>query len=144
MSCCGSGFSRNVVIPDGVLANTFVQRSGGLWVPSPWTLPNGAAVLGEVLAASAANASALVAPPVLTPSKLFQYAFGAQQVNTTTQALFPFFSSAAATINFAAATAATVQFDGVLKELWVNHGTPMGADDIVYTLILNGVPTALP
>jgi hypothetical protein len=122
-----------------------LQWNGALWVPSSWTLPDEALAgdVGEVLTATGAGASAFAAPPVVTPTSQYHYAFGAQQVNTGPQALFPFFSTPAATSAFVTATAAIAQFSGKLKSMFVTHGTPVGADSITYTVFVNGFITGL-
>jgi hypothetical protein len=128
-----------------VVPDTFLQWNGVLWVPSSWTLPDEALAgnVGEVLTATGAGASAFAAPPVVTPTSQYHYAFGAQQVNTGTQALFPFFSTSAASSALVTATAAIAQFSGKLKSMFVTHGTPVGADNITYTVFVNGFITGL-
>jgi hypothetical protein len=131
------------VLPPGVVPDTFLQWNGVLWVPSSWTLPTEALVAGEVLTAAGAGASAFAAPPTLPATSQYHYAFGAQQVNTGTGALFPFFSTSAATTAFSAATGAVAQFTGTLRKLYLTHGSPAGASNLVYFVFLNNVITTL-
>jgi hypothetical protein len=131
------------VLPPGTVPGTFLQWNGVLWVPSSWILPFDTGAVGEVLTATGANSSAFASPPTLTPTSAYHYAFGAQQVNTGNGAMFPFFSSSAATNPLVAAAAAIAQFNGTLRSLRVTHGTPTGADNIVYTILVNGFATGL-
>jgi len=130
-------------LPPGVVPNTFLQWNGVLWVPSSWTLPDAADVgdVGDVLTVTGANAADWAAPPVISGTRFHHYAFGANQINTGTGSLFPWFSTGSAALS--AATATTAQFTGTIHALYVTHGTPTGADDIVYTVMVNDVATGL-
>ncbi len=131
------------LLPPGVTPNTFLQWNGVLWVPSSWTLPDAANIgdVGQVLTGTGANAADWAAPPAIATTRFFHYAFGANQVNTGTGSLFPWFS--AGTAAFSAATATNAQFDGKIHSLYVTHGTPTGADSVVYTVAVNGFLTGL-
>lgn len=133
------------VLPPGTVPDTFLQWNGVLWVPSNWTLPTDALAgdVGEVLTATGANTSAFAAPPLLPATSAYQYAFGAQGVNTGNGALFPFFSTAAANAPFTVPTMGIVQFTGTLRTMYVTHGTPVAADPIRYVVFINGVITTL-
>lgn len=133
------------VLPPGVVPDTFLQWNGVLWVPSSWTLPTDALAgdITKVLTATGANASAFAAPPVLPAMSAYHYAFGAQQVNTGNGAMFPFFSTSAATTPFTVPTMAIAQFTGTLRTMYVTHGIPVAADPIRYVVFVNGFITGL-
>jgi hypothetical protein len=139
---CGS-FHETFVLPAAGADGTFLQRNG-LWVPSAWTLPQTVAAgdIGKVLEATADNV-ATFETVTLTPTTQFHYAFGTQQVNTGTTGLFPFFSTSAATVAIASATGVEAEFAGNLKTMYVTHGATAGADTLVYTVMVNGVASAL-
>lgn len=143
-NCCGKlrAVLGGFILPPGGEAGAFLESD---LTASSWTLPDVALVgdTGKVLTASGADAAAFAAAPALTATAAWHYAFGAQQVNTGTQFLFPFFSTSAATNPASAAVVAIVQFAGTLKTLYVTHGSPTGADNIVYTVMKNGVATTL-
>jgi hypothetical protein len=140
---CGSLHRDIFSLPDAGADGAFLQRNG-LWVPSGWVLPETIALadVGKVLQVTADDVASFETI-TLTATKQFQYAFGAQQVNTGTQALFPFFSTSAATTLATSATGAPAEFAGNLKTLYVTHGATAGADTLVYTVMVNGVASAL-
>lgn len=154
MSCCegdcatpelgfapGSPGTPGGTLPDAD-AGDFLQWNGTLWVPSAWTLPleNTENDLGEVLTADAAGSA--VFQPLFQRTLLL--AFGLLQVQTNAFFAIPW---QFASVPLATASAAGFIFppmSGRLRDMRLMHGTPVvSADNITYTLVVNGASTAL-
>jgi hypothetical protein len=125
-------------LPDGSTGD-FLQWNGTLWVPSSWTLPLTVTEnnLGEVLTITAAGVAEF--QPLFQRTLIL--AFGARGVTTVGPWLFPW--------EFDGVTIATIEtlvppMSGRIRDMRVLHSTPLAsADDITYTLVVNGVNSAL-
>lgn len=82
----------------------------------------------------------MVAPAPAPAPQLLNYAWGNQAVPLGTTHLDPWYSR---NTSVASLRGLAVQKDGLLRELRVIHNTPVGAEDVIYTVLLNGVATAL-
>jgi hypothetical protein len=126
-------------LPDGDTGD-FLQWNGLLWVPSDWTLPLSVTEddLGEVLTVTAADVAEF--QPLFQRTLIL--AFGARGVAPGGLPwLFPW--------EFDAPTIATIEtlvppMSGRIRDMRVLHSTPLAsADNITYTLVVNGVNTSL-
>jgi hypothetical protein len=128
-------------MPDGDEGD-FLQWNGTLWVPSDWTLPLATTEndLGEVLTVDAAGST--VFQPLFQRTLLL--AFGARQLAVGSLWLYPWQFDAATALSESAAGFLFPPMSGRLRDMRVWHSTPLvTADNITYTLVVNGVDTAL-
>jgi hypothetical protein len=136
--CCGSFRSAVGGIPPSA-AGTFLQSSGGVWVPSSWTLPTETTAddLGKVLTATAAGVSEW--QPLYQRKMLL--CFGSRQFTAAGIYLFPW--------AFDSASVSQIQNEmvpmaGRISKLRVRQSTPVvSTDNLEYRLFVNGGPTAL-
>jgi hypothetical protein len=154
MSCCDSGCETAEVgfaagspgtpggtLPDGD-AGDFLQWNGTLWVPSSWTLPFTTTEndLGEVLTVTAAGVAEF--QPLFQRTLLFS--FGLQQVQTNALWAIPWQFSSVPLVTASAAGFIFPLMSGRVRDMRVLHSTPLvGADNITYTFVVNGVNTPL-
>jgi hypothetical protein len=117
----------------------FLQSSGGLWIPSAWTLPTATTGddLGKVLTATAENVSEW--QPLYQRKALL--CFGARQFTAAGIYLFPWaFDSAAP----AQEQKEILPMAGRISTLRIIQSTPVvSADNLEYRLFVNGLSTAL-
>ncbi|SRR6266542_2335384 len=127
-------------LPGAGFAGSFLQFNGTLWVPSSWVVPLTVTVsdAGELL--TAVGASSEFDDPI-GPSLLYNNS--SQTVSATLIWLnqWQFGQAAAATAD--AAGFSIVLLAGNLRWLHITNSSPISADLIVYTVVVNGVDTAL-
>jgi hypothetical protein len=154
MSCCDNGCETTEVgvaagspgtpggtLPDGDTGD-FLQWNGVLWVPSAWTLPLTVTEndLGEVLTVDAAGST--VFQPLFQRTLL--QAFGLRQLQTNAEWAFPWQFDSAPVGTPSAAGFLFAPMSGRLRDMRVLHSTPLASpDNPTYTLVVNGVDTAL-
>jgi hypothetical protein len=101
-----------------------------LWVPSSWTLPQaspGAGDVGQVLTVTAAGVAEFQ-----DATEQLHYAFGNNSINAGTQFIVPWISTGAS--EGAELRIETILRDGFLNTLRILHATPVGGDNLVYTI----------
>lgn len=128
-------------LPDGDVGD-YLRWNGTIWVPSDLTMPlvAGEADLGSALTIDAANSTEF--------QPLFQreliLSFGAFQITPTGIWLFPWNFSSSAGSTFGTVTSIIPSMAGRVRDMRILHATPVAsADNILYTLTIGGIDTAL-
>lgn len=138
----GSPGTPGGTLPNGSIGD-FLQWNGTLWVPSDWTLPLTTTNndLGEVLTVDAVGST--VFQPLFQRTLLLAFGLRQLQIAPNLWAIPWQFDS----VPLATASAAGFIFpmmSGRVRNMRVVHSTPIvGADNITYTFVVNGVSTAL-
>jgi hypothetical protein len=120
---------------------TILQWDGSAWIASSFVFPTSIVVgdIGKVLTVSAAGVASFSAAPVVGGTKRYHYAWGANTLSTGNNFPMPFFTAGVS----AQRSELIVPFAGNIQKMYISHGTPTGADNLVYTVLKNNVATAL-
>jgi hypothetical protein len=127
-------------LPAGGDPGAFLQFNGVLWVPSSWVLPLAVAApeTGEVLTATGEDSE------FMTPvGNSLIYNNSALSVSATDVWLNQWQFGLAARTTSALAGFAVALLAGDLRWLRLFHSSATGADALTYTVVVNGVDTAL-
>ena len=125
-------------LPAGGSQWSFLQFNGTLWVPSSWVMPEVVAApeTGEVLLAAGGGVAEFQVP--VENSLLYRNT--AQTISATGVWLHQWTYAATASTTRTGSGFAVALLAGNLRWMHVFHaGAPVGADDITYTVVVNGV-----
>lgn len=126
--------------PPGAIG-TILQWDGAAWIASSFVFPTSLLVgdIGKVLTVSAAGVASWATAPTVGGTKRYHFPWGSDTLSTGNNFPMPGFTSGVS----AQRSELIVPFAGNIKTMYVSHGTPTGADNLVYTVLKNNVATAL-
>jgi len=130
------------VLPDTGADGTFLQSSGGLWVPSAYALPTAAPAVNQVLVGNGTN---MVYADHAPARSYLLFGCGASVLNNTS---FLYSGGGGGPNNSVTPITSLIAKTGVLYAATVlgavvRHNAPLGATNITYTILKNGASSGM-